>query len=223
MTNRTRPTLLKILLALGIFFVVKYLVPYGNTILYPINLLVTFLHEFGHAMGAVLTGGSVDAIQINSDGSGFCRTGGGLRAIVLMGGYLGSAVFGNLLLYIGLRKPNWARYTMDFIAIFLIFTAVWWFNSVSSSLILFLFACGFIYLANKKFYHAEILAFIGMASTLFILEDFNIGPSSDLARYADIFVVIPTIVWTYIWLFTALAMSYYTINRILKEAKREGK
>ena len=42
----------------------------GKTILYPIHLLVTFLHELGHALGALITGGSVLALQVNEDGSG---------------------------------------------------------------------------------------------------------------------------------------------------------
>jgi hypothetical protein len=37
----------------------------GYKILYPINLLVTYLHEFGHALGAIITGGSVVEINIS--------------------------------------------------------------------------------------------------------------------------------------------------------------
>ena len=126
--SNTQRTLLKILVALGIYFFIKYFVPYGQILLHPVNLLVTFLHEFGHAMGALLTGGYVDSIQINSDGSGFCRTAGGWRSIVLMGGYLGSAILGNILLHIGLSKPSWSRNTLYVIAGFMLFTGFWWFN-----------------------------------------------------------------------------------------------
>lgn len=217
--SKTQSTLLKILLALGVYFLIKYFIPYGRTILHPVNLLVTFLHEFGHAMGALLTGGSVDSIQINSNGSGFCKTAGGWRSIVLMGGYLGSAIFGNLLLYIGLSKPTWSRNTMFAIAGFMLFTGLWWFNSISSTLILVVFAVGFAFLAYRNFFHAEILSFLGIASTLYILEDFNVGPSSDLEKYADLFVIIPTWLWTYIWLLIALGITFFTIKRVLKEAK----
>jgi len=40
-----------------IYLLLKYIIPYGNYIIYPINLLVTFLHEFGHSFGALITGG----------------------------------------------------------------------------------------------------------------------------------------------------------------------
>jgi Zn-dependent oligopeptidase len=40
---------------------------FGSLLLYPVTMLVTFLHEFGHALGAILTGGSVEGLQVNSD------------------------------------------------------------------------------------------------------------------------------------------------------------
>jgi len=55
----------------------------GRKILYPITLLVTFLHEFGHGIGAVITGGWVEEIQINKDGSGWTRSAGGSRAVTI--------------------------------------------------------------------------------------------------------------------------------------------
>ena len=94
---RPKSILVRILLMLGLYLALKYLLPFGDTILYPINLLVTILHELGHGLGAILTGGYVDAVQINPDGSGWTRTGGGWVSVILMGGYLGSAIFGNLI------------------------------------------------------------------------------------------------------------------------------
>ncbi len=53
MTHKNNILLLVGLLA--IYIALKY-IPYGDTILYPINLIVTFLHEFGHSFFAVITG-----------------------------------------------------------------------------------------------------------------------------------------------------------------------
>jgi Zn-dependent oligopeptidase len=52
----------------------KNYVPFGNVALYPVKLIVTFFHEFGHALSAILTGGSVDSVTVNSDGSGLAMT-----------------------------------------------------------------------------------------------------------------------------------------------------
>ena len=50
----------------------------GALILYPVTLLVTFLHEFGHAVGAIITGGEVMHLRVNPNGSGMTTTRGGL-------------------------------------------------------------------------------------------------------------------------------------------------
>jgi hypothetical protein len=51
------------------YFLLKYFLPFGHYVIYPINLFVTFLHEFGHAFFALVTGGNVLEVQVNSDGS----------------------------------------------------------------------------------------------------------------------------------------------------------
>ena len=79
---------------------------FGNLVLYPVVLMVTFLHEFGHALGALLTGGNVLELVINTDGSGYTKSQGGSAAIILMGGYLGSAILGNIMLYIGTESTH---------------------------------------------------------------------------------------------------------------------
>ena len=78
----------------------------GWRILYPIRLFVTFLHEFGHAAGAIITGGEVRHIRIDPNAGGVTQSAGGSRAITIMGGYIGSAIFGNALVYIGARKEK---------------------------------------------------------------------------------------------------------------------
>ena len=87
--------LFRLLAMLLIYGLLKYVGgSFGHLVLYPVTLLVTFLHEFGHALGALLTGGTVEGMQINPDGSGYTITRGGNQGVVLMGGYLGSAVLG---------------------------------------------------------------------------------------------------------------------------------
>jgi hypothetical protein len=106
-------TLLRILIVLFLYLGIKFFGgEYGRMILYPITLLVTFLHEFGHALGALITGGEVMSIQINPDGSGVTMTRGGSRAVILMGGYIGSAILGNLLFYLG---TSWLCMVRQFI------------------------------------------------------------------------------------------------------------
>jgi hypothetical protein len=74
--------------------------------LFPLRLLVTFFHEGGHALAALLTGGSVAGIGINPDGSGVTLSAGGLRLAILPAGYLGATAYGTLLLV--LLRRGWS-------------------------------------------------------------------------------------------------------------------
>ena len=210
----------RILGILGIYLALKYFGGVvGAKILYPITLLVTFLHEFGHALGAIITGGSVDAVQISSDGSGFTITRGGMKGVVLMGGYLGSALLGNLLFYIGAKKEKSSAITLYVLAVLMIFTAFIWFNSLFTTITLAVFAIVLFFIANKTQFSREVLMFIGLAAIIYIIQDFNIGPRSDLEKYAEIFMIIPTNIWMYIWLGVALILSFFNLKMIFKEGR----
>lgn len=219
--NNNNTILIRLFVVLAIYLAIKYLVPNGAMILYPVNLLVTFLHEFGHGAGALITGGSVDAIQVNRDGSGLCTTLGGNRAIILMGGYIGSAIFGNMLLYIGTKKESFAKITLFILAVAMIFTGVVWFDQMFTTGLLMIFAVVFIALAWFTDFSSDILMFLGLASMIHIIEDFNVGPTSDLERYAEIFVFIPASVWMYVWLVIVVILFIINIRWILKGAFRE--
>lgn len=94
---RTRQALPS-LLAACIITALLWFVPYASVVTYPVRLLVTFLHEGGHALAALLTGGSVEYIQVFSDGSGVTGTRGGWSVAVLSAGYLGATLYGALLI-----------------------------------------------------------------------------------------------------------------------------
>ena len=193
----------------------------GRKILYPIRMLVTFLHEFGHALGAILTGGSVLDVQINPDGSGFTRSQGGARSIILMGGYLGSAIFGNILFLIGARAKKLVNPMLFLLAAAMLITGLFWFNSVFTTIMLIIFASAIIFIALKTKFGKEVLMFLGLASILFIIQDFNVGPSSDLQAYAKIMLVLPAKVWMYIWLVIALFL--FAVNlRIVFRSEKEA-
>jgi hypothetical protein len=204
-------------LAVGIiYFLLRFMGgSLGEKILYPITLLVTFLHEFGHAVGAAITGGSVKGIQINLNGSGVTTSLGGNAAVTLMGGYLGSALFGNILFYIGAKLERFHRITLLFLAGMMVFTSIFLFESWITTAILVVFA-GLLYVIAR---HAEwpgwALMFFGMASTLYIIQDFNYGPSSDLMQFENVVGIFPADIWKYIWLGAVVMMFIYNIRLIL--------
>lgn len=189
---------------------------FGRMVLYPVTLLVTFLHEFGHALGAMLTGGSVEGMQINPDGSGYTVTRGGSQGVVLMGGYLGSAVLGNILFRIGVRHSRLTQNTLLVLAGLMILAGLIWFESFTSTALLWGFAGLLGFIALKTTWDQEVLMFLGLAAVLYIIQDFNVGPKSDLARYEQHIGFFPSQIWMYVWLGLAGLLFLWNLQSVFK-------
>src|SRR6185503_702607 len=88
-----------------------WFIPYAEVLTYPFRIFVTFIHEGGHAIAALLTGNSVASLSVAPNASGETySTSGGLISQVLISsaGYVGSMAFGALLLIL-IRKAVAAR------------------------------------------------------------------------------------------------------------------
>ena len=70
---------------------------------YPLRLFVTMIHELGHGLAALATGGEFLSFHVMADGAGLAYTRGGWRFLVIQGGYLGTALFGAGLLWLTYR------------------------------------------------------------------------------------------------------------------------
>lgn len=106
-----RPQAMTLLVATALS-VLLWFIPYAAILTYPFQIFVTFIHEGGHALAALLTGQSVESLSVATDGSGLTiSTGqGGLfsRMFVMSAGYLGAMTFGALLLVL-IRRATAAR------------------------------------------------------------------------------------------------------------------
>ncbi|MFT5764716.1 MAG: hypothetical protein ACI8X3_002147 [Saprospiraceae bacterium] len=210
-------TLIRITVILVVYLVVKYFGGnIGSIILKPINLFVTYLHEFGHAFGALITGGSVESLQVSADGSGVTTSRGGSRSIIIMGGYIGSAIFGNLLFLIGARWPKGAQFAIYTLATTMTISAIVWHNSMYTTTFLLVFAVALYLIASKTNLDRDILMFLGLASIIYIIQDFNVGPGSDLKMYAEEMIFIPAVVWKYIWLAIVVILTFFNFRMIFK-------
>jgi hypothetical protein len=212
---------LNILIALIAIYVTLKLVPYSDKILYPINLIVTFLHEFWHAFFAIITWWSVESIKINSDWSWVTLSSWWIRTLVIMWWYIWSAIFWNLLLYYWLKWDKTAKYIMYVLGWLMIFSSIFWFNWIVSSIIQILIGIVLIVVWNKTNQSSIILPFIGFASLIYIIQDFNVWPTSDLAQFSNIFIIIPQFVWMYLWLFIVVWLSWYNLKLIVKEEMKK--
>ncbi len=209
--------LFRLLAVTGLYIGLKYYGgEVGEKILYPITLLVTFLHELGHGLGTIITGGKVLHINIESNGAGVTLSQGGWRGVILMGGYIGSALLGNLLFYIGARRERWAPVTVNILCAMMVFTGIYWHGSMFATGFLIAFAVALSLVSKYTKLDREILMFLGLASILYIIQDFNVGPSSDLKAYADHMVIFPKVVWMYLWLGIALILCIFNLRMIFR-------
>ena len=101
----------RLLLIATVVSIVLWFIPFAELLTYPFRLFVTFIHEGGHAIAALLTGNSVDSLSIatNASGETYTSQGGAISQIfVASAGYLGSMIYGASLLVL-IRRSVAAR------------------------------------------------------------------------------------------------------------------
>lgn len=106
--NYRRPALFITAIALVAVYIL-WNTPQLDMILYPLRLFTTFIHEAGHSLAAILTGGEVVGFAVSANGSGVATTVGGARWLILPAGYVGAAFFGSVMFYLINRFPRFTN------------------------------------------------------------------------------------------------------------------
>jgi len=110
LSNDARPQAMTLLLA-AILSIALWFIPFAEILSYPFRIFVTFIHEGGHALAALVTGNSVQSLSVAMNGSGETyTTQGGLfsQMLVSSAGYIGAMTYGALLLVL-IRRSVAAR------------------------------------------------------------------------------------------------------------------
>src|SRR5881392_3716987 len=100
LSNDARPQAMTLLLA-AILSIALWFIPFAEILSYPFRIFVTFIHEGGHAIAALLTGNSVQSMSVamNASGETYTTQGGMFsRMLVSSAGYLGAMTYGAVLL-----------------------------------------------------------------------------------------------------------------------------
>lgn len=135
-------------------------------------MLVIAFHEFGHAITACCTGGRVESISLDPREGGVTHMRGGITAITLPAGYLGSSLIGALLIFCGFNIIASKIASMVLGVCFLL--VLWWgkrdwltIGTVLAAVGL-LVACWFIDHAQALRF---VVLFIGVMSALYSVWD----------------------------------------------------
>lgn len=182
---------------------------------YPLKVLTVFFHEISHGLGAVVTGGSIKEINLSPAQGGLCWTAGGWRFVVLPAGYLGSMIFGGVIL-VAASRTDFDRQIMQTLGIVLLIVSIFYVRpflsfgfgfGVATSL-------GMLGLASyaSKSLNDLSLKLIGLTSCLYAALDIKSDlidrdiPESDASRFAELFGG-TSYLWGIVWMLIAIASS----------------
>ena len=179
----------------------------------PLKLLVVLLHELSHGLAAVLTGGRIAEIQVFTDQGGHCVTAGGIPAVVVSAGYLGSLFFGVLLLLTATRTRS-APIVSALLGLVLAFVAIR-FMPAGSFGQWFAAAWGVVLVVLSALPRAVpelALRIVAVTSCLYAILDIKSDvidqdhPASDASRLASL-TGVPAFVWGLFWIGISLVVT----------------
>jgi hypothetical protein len=195
-----------------------------SPVIYPLKLFVVLLHETSHALMALATGGRVDRLIITADQGGICYCPGGNAFLTLSAGYLGSLLWGALILVLArARKPEPRDTTTAIGVLVLALTALFVRNAFG---ILFgaLFGAGMVALRGAgRTVHVLALTALGLTSCLYALLDIKSDVldrphlPSDAHMLAQL-TGVPTVFWGILWIGIGAAVSWWLFRRALARA-----
>jgi hypothetical protein len=196
-------------------------VVWPTPIAYPFKIFVVFLHELSHAVAAVATGGEVAFITLDPREGGATWVRGGSQFITLSAGYLGSLVWGLLLISIASFRPRFARAAVQALGVLTLLVTLVYVRNIFGVLFGLLFGLA-LYLAGRRLSqdgNVLVLTALGLTSALYALLDIRSdillqpGSLSDAALLSRL-TGIPALAWGVLWGAAALAACALLLRRI---------
>lgn len=179
-------------------------------VIFPLKMLVVFLHETSHALAALLTGGKVERITLSIYQGGTTTTRGGNFFVIASAGYVGSLIFGVFLFVIALRF-HIDRLVVGILgALMLVIAAIYMREAFA---LVFTILMGVILLASAKFLAIKvndlILRVIGLTSMIYVPYDIVTDTLLGSRQMSDARIIAtnyggPTIFWGILWLIISL-------------------
>lgn len=197
-------------------------VPVISILFYPFLLFNTVVHELGHGLAALLTGGNFHRFVIFPNGNGLAYSSGGIRWIVVSAGYVGSALFGGALIIISSFGVS-ARRVLFWLGIVLGILCVLYMRNLFGFFVGALMTAGLI-TAGKKlsdFWAYVLLLFLAVQSMLNALDSvfglvtislYHRGIKTDAQSMAEM-TFLPAVFWAV--LYSGLAIGILVLSLIV--------
>ena len=215
---------LRFVLGFVAFFTLLWFL-WDTEFVYPVKVFVVLLHELGHAMAALATGGSVERIELNPDQGGVTHALGGNSFVMLSAGYLGSLFWGVLLC----RLAGWRRLSAGFCAgafgtAIILATAGFVRNGFG---LIFGIAFGLCLVLLGRFappmMNRGVLLSLGLVSVLYAILDIKSDILDRPEAPSDAYFLaeltgVPTLAWGVLWIAVAGFVAWRELARAYRNA-----
>jgi hypothetical protein len=223
MTPRSRRRL-RFLVGFSVYFVALWLL-WNTPVVYPLKVFVVFLHEISHGIAAVATGGSIQRITLSPRLGGACYCPGGNAFITLSAGYLGSLVWGAVILEAGQRAGRRAGRVVQGIGAGVLVLTLLFVRGIFGLLFGILFGLALLLAAGRlrPEWNRTLLTVLGLTSALYAILDIKSDVLDRPHLPSDAYMLaeltgIPTVAWGVLWIALALAFSSWLFLRAYRKA-----
>lgn len=212
----------KMLLWSALLVVLSWVTPLLSLVTMPLQYVYTHLHEAGHAVALLATGGSDITIRVFANGSGVTTGMGGSVLLTCAAGYIGATAFGALALVLT-RSDRGARQALLMLAWMLGLALVIWVRGdivglLSGGVGVLVFALAGSYLkGDARIFAAQFAGlYLGLASLQAVFSTLCIGQipmgKNDAEILQDL-TGIPAILSATVWSLISLGLVIWAIRR----------
>lgn len=203
---------------------ILWLNPITSAFMLPLIYLNTHVHELGHALTAILTGGRVDYIHVYGNGSGVAPVAGGFLPLIAMAGYVGSSAVGGLLIAAS-HDAKQSQVALRILTGLLLLSLIAFVRGDGVgllSIVLWITALFVVTRVKSEGWQRGVSLFIGLQLALTSLHAFMVLWGANVANaHSDAEIMervsgIPAAMWSVTWLLISIAAIYLG----LKQANR---
>ncbi len=192
---------------------------------YPLKMFVVLLHELSHGLVAIVTGGYIDRIVLDPAQGGLCECPGGSAFLTLSAGYLGSLVWGGLLVIAGHELKRWSGQILLGIGVAVVALSIVFVRGSFGLTFGVLFGLALVAVARllPPVVSRVALTTLGLTSCLYAILDIKSDVidrpelRSDARMLAEM-TGVPTLVWGVLWILLALAFSWLLLRRAYRKS-----
>lgn len=212
------------LLLLAIALVVVWQLPWLGWLAYPFRLFGTFVHELSHGLAAIGTGGQFQRFSVSPDLSGLAWSAGGIRVIVSSAGYIGSAIFGGVLIALHARWFSARTLLLGMAAVFAVLCLLFVRNlyGVATALVL---TAAMAY-AGLKFSEPWRDGLLKVLALQLILDGYNSlftvfalsrtgNAQTDAAAMAQL-TWLPATFWAVLWMLVSTVIVFFVLRYAMR-------